>query len=70
MFGPVGVLGLAQLVAQLDEFGDVGLGGFRIAGAGGAEGAREMCHRLDLRQTGSAAPRAPPPLFQSPRSTA
>src|SRR3982074_182126 len=31
---PIGVLGIAQLVAQLGELGDVSLGGFRIARAG------------------------------------
>ena len=45
---PIGILGLAQLVAQLGELGDVGLGGVRIAGAGRPQRAREMRQRLDL----------------------
>jgi hypothetical protein len=31
-FRPIGVLGFAQLIAQLGELGDVGLGGIRLAG--------------------------------------
>ena len=42
MLRPIGVLGLAQLVAQLGELGDVGLGGVRLAGARRAERAGEM----------------------------
>src|SRR3954463_10209572 len=39
---PVIILGSAQLVAQFCELLDVGLGGFRLSGTGGAESAREM----------------------------
>ena len=35
--GPIGVLGIAQLVTQLGKLGDVGLGGLRLARARGPE---------------------------------
>src|SRR5262249_44570973 len=45
---PVGVLRLAQLVAQLGKLGDIRLGGLRIAGARGAQCACEMAYRLHM----------------------
>ena len=48
---PVGIL---KLFPNLRQFRDVGLRRFRIPGAGGTEGAREMCHGLDLRQKARA----------------
>ena len=42
---PIAVLGLAQLVAQLGELGDVGRGGIRLAGARGPERPGKMRDR-------------------------
>src|SRR5262245_34007451 len=50
LLGPVRVFRLAQLLAQLDELGDVRLRSFGIAGASGAESAGEVGHRLHLGQ--------------------
>ena len=52
LLGPIGVLGLAQLVAQLREFGDLGFGGVRLARARRPEGAGEVRHGLDVGQWG------------------
>ena len=44
---PIYVLGVAQLVAQLGELDDVGLGGLRLAGARGPERAGKVRDRHD-----------------------
>ena len=66
---PVGVLGVAQLVAQLGELGEVRPGGFRLARPRGAEGAREMRDRVGVGNwLGRSAKFVA--AFQSVRSTA
>ena len=50
LLGPIGVLGRAQLVAQLGELGDVGLGGVRLARPRRPESAREVRHGFDMGQ--------------------
>ena len=44
----------SRLVTQLGELGDVGLGGVRIAGAGGAKGTGEIGDRRYLSQRAGA----------------
>src|SRR4029450_5750933 len=49
---PISILGLAQLVAQLRELGDVGLGRLRLARTRRAERAGEMRDRRDESEVG------------------
>ena len=52
LLGPVGVLGLTQLVAQFSELGDLGLRVVRLAGARRPESSGEVRHGFSVRQRG------------------
>ena len=67
---PIGVLGVAQLVAQFGELGDIGLGGFRLAGTRGAERAGKVRDRHHLVEPVRPHRAAREAAFQSPRSIA